>query len=91
MTCTKLTDEAYAERLSEMDDDELHAEGFELVRKRSHSGWSFTARMVALNAELAKRDLFTASAQAPEREPPANYDTSASCPHIHSPYYDKRI
>lgn len=60
MTATSLApDEAYAQRLRQMSDDELHAEGFEIVRKRTHAGGSFSRRMVALNDEMRRRDLHT--------------------------------
>lgn len=98
MTCTKLTDEAYAKRLVDMDDDELHAEGFELVRKRSRSRWSFTARMVALNAELARRDGRAAAPNVIHRAVPGNgaceqgrCELSTDIGVIHSPFYDKPI
>jgi hypothetical protein len=51
--------QAYAERLRQMSDDELHAEGFTLVRKRTSAGGPFSRRMVALNDEMRRRDLHT--------------------------------
>jgi chromosomal replication initiation ATPase DnaA len=62
MTATKVApDEAYADRLHDLDADQLHAEGFQVARALSEQSkvqgpLTLKRRMELLHVELARRD-----------------------------------